>query len=215
MAISQVTYSNTFSHWLVTTNQLVTAVNTLSTGDFYKNLGTLYLNSPQTGLYVGNSAIFAGNVTISGPVGLSTTLDIRNPSYIYNTLNVSSSITGNSIRSNTILSSVNIYSSTVSVNTKLVVANSANLTGNVVITGNTKITGDSLLIGDTTLIGVTSLTGGAILDVWFPQPTLSSLSGQTIADLGGLENMDADRGVTRKIIEVEIDTQKEIGRAHV
>ena len=58
-------------------------------------------------------------------------------------------------------------------------------------------------------VGVASIAaGGAILDVWFPQPTLSSLSGHTIADLGGLENVDADRGVTRKIIEVEIDTQK-------
>mgnify|MGYP000471379805 CR=1 FL=1 len=66
MAISQITYSNTFSHWMVTTNQLVSVVNTLSFGDFYKNQGTLYLNSPTLGLQVANNAVVQGQLQVSG-----------------------------------------------------------------------------------------------------------------------------------------------------
>ena len=176
MAISQITYSNTFSHWMVTTNQLVSVVNTLSFGDFYKNQGTLYLNSGNTGLYVSNSAIFGGNVTISGPVGSGTIFEVRNPTNIYNTLNVSGIITGTILKSDSTSSSINVFTSTATVNNSLTVANSTLLTGNTRITGNTVIVGNTAFVGNTAHYGITILNGGVILD-----GTLTS-TGSIIAD---------------------------------
>lgn len=117
MAISQITYSNTFSHWLVATNQLVSNMNTLIEGNFFKNSGTLFLNSANTGLYVGNTAEFGGNVTISGPV--NSAVRIQNPTTIYNTLTVvanSSILASGFIKSNTTISSNSIFTNDLTVN---------------------------------------------------------------------------------------------------
>jgi hypothetical protein len=117
VAISQITYSNTFSHWLVATNQLVSNMNTLIEGNFFKNSGTLFLNSANTGLYVGNTAEFGGNVTISGPV--NSAVRIQNATTIYNTLSVvsnSSILASGFIKSNTTISSNSIFTNDLTVN---------------------------------------------------------------------------------------------------
>ena len=188
MAISQITYSNTFSHWMVVTNQLASVVNTLTSGDFYKNQGTLYLNSPQTGLYVGNSAIFGGNVTVSGPTG--TTLSVNNPTNIYNTLSVANLINGNLIRSDTIVSSVNVFTSTATVNTKLTVANSTTLSGNTRITGDFAVSGNTVITGNTSLSGVTRINDGMTL-VGVLNAT-GSIIANGVVDLTGNLNLTGD-----------------------
>jgi len=53
---------------------------------------------------------------------------------------------------------------------------------------------------------------GTVLDVWFPQPQLRSLNSsenhQVQRELLQLEGEDVDRDVDRKVIELEIDTDK-------
>jgi len=46
------------------------------------------------------------------------------------------------------------------------------------------------------------------LDVWFPSPSLSALSGSAPAELTALAGTDAARAVTREVISIEIDTTK-------
>ena len=59
-------------------------------------------------------------------------------------------------------------------------------------------------------VGIANIAAnGAVLDVWFPAPTLSPLSQTPRLERGALQALqgdDHDRGVTRKIVEVEIDT---------
>jgi len=46
------------------------------------------------------------------------------------------------------------------------------------------------------------------LDVWFPSPSLSALSGSAPAELTALAGTDAARAVTREVISIEIDITK-------
>jgi 2,3,4,5-tetrahydropyridine-2-carboxylate N-succinyltransferase len=46
------------------------------------------------------------------------------------------------------------------------------------------------------------------LDVWFPSPSLSTLSGSAPAELTALAGTDAARAVSREVISIEIDTTK-------
>ena len=51
----------------------------------------------------------------------------------------------------------------------------------------------------------TVAANGTVLDVWFPEPTLNQLSQAPRPDLSALISEDPDRGVIKKIIEIEID----------
>jgi 2,3,4,5-tetrahydropyridine-2-carboxylate N-succinyltransferase len=53
--------------------------------------------------------------------------------------------------------------------------------------------------------GVATLAGSTVLDVWFPAPALGALTGSPDAALSALAVDDGDRGVTRKVISLEID----------
>jgi 2,3,4,5-tetrahydropyridine-2-carboxylate N-succinyltransferase len=62
-------------------------------------------------------------------------------------------------------------------------------------------------------IGLANITTqGTVLDVWFPQPTLSALASADTSnlrtELAQLEGADSDRDVHRKLIEIEIDITK-------
>ena len=46
------------------------------------------------------------------------------------------------------------------------------------------------------------------MDVWFPSPSLSALSGAVPEELNSLAGHDVARGVTREVISLEIDTTK-------
>jgi 2,3,4,5-tetrahydropyridine-2-carboxylate N-succinyltransferase len=54
--------------------------------------------------------------------------------------------------------------------------------------------------------GIATIAKGATLDVWFPSPSLSALSGAAPAELNSLAGEDVARGVTRTVISLEIDT---------
>jgi hypothetical protein len=66
-------YANTFGEWMVNTNELAGELNTLATGNYTKNSGTLVLNSPQTSLQVSNTALFTGNLYMTGTDSRMTT----------------------------------------------------------------------------------------------------------------------------------------------
>jgi 2,3,4,5-tetrahydropyridine-2-carboxylate N-succinyltransferase len=56
--------------------------------------------------------------------------------------------------------------------------------------------------------GIATISNGTTLDVWFPSPSLSALSGAVPAELISLAGADAASGVTREVISLEIDTTK-------
>jgi 2,3,4,5-tetrahydropyridine-2-carboxylate N-succinyltransferase len=56
--------------------------------------------------------------------------------------------------------------------------------------------------------GIATISKGTTLDVWFPSPSLSALSGSAPAELTALAGTDAARAVSREIIRIEIDTTK-------
>ena len=56
--------------------------------------------------------------------------------------------------------------------------------------------------------GIATISNGTTLDVWFPSPSLSALSGAVPAELTSLASADVARGVIREVISLEIDTTK-------
>ena len=56
--------------------------------------------------------------------------------------------------------------------------------------------------------GIATISNGTTLDVWFPSPSLSALSGSAPAELTALAGTDSARAVTREVISIEIDTTK-------
>ena len=53
--------------------------------------------------------------------------------------------------------------------------------------------------------GVATMAGSSILDVWYPEPALGPLTGEPDASLVAMALPDTERGVTRKVVSVEID----------
>jgi len=53
--------------------------------------------------------------------------------------------------------------------------------------------------------GIATISNGTTLDVWFPAPSRSPLSGSAPSELVALVGADAARAVTREIISIEID----------
>lgn len=56
--------------------------------------------------------------------------------------------------------------------------------------------------------GVATLSGSTILDVWFPEPALGALAGEPDPGLLALAIDDADRGVTRQVLSLEINLEE-------
>ena len=56
--------------------------------------------------------------------------------------------------------------------------------------------------------GIATISNGTTLDVWFPSPSLSALSGAVPAELNALIGADIARAVTREVISIEIDITK-------
>lgn len=76
--VTILSYANTFGEWMVNTNQLAREVNDLAAGTYTKNTGLLVLNSSNTSLQVSNTAIFTGNIRLTGSgTVLTTTNDIQ------------------------------------------------------------------------------------------------------------------------------------------
>ena len=53
--------------------------------------------------------------------------------------------------------------------------------------------------------GIATVASGKTLDVWFPAPSLTPLSGSAPQELAALVGNDDVRGVTREIVSLEID----------
>ena len=53
--------------------------------------------------------------------------------------------------------------------------------------------------------GIATLSGSSVLDVWFPAPALGSLTSTPDESLSALAKPDADRGVTREVVSLEIN----------
>jgi 2,3,4,5-tetrahydropyridine-2-carboxylate N-succinyltransferase len=53
--------------------------------------------------------------------------------------------------------------------------------------------------------GIATISNETTLDVWFPSPSLSALSGSAPAELQALVGADAARAVTRELVSIEID----------
>lgn len=76
--VTILSYANTFGEWMVNTNELAKEVNDLAAGTYTKNTGLLVLNSSNTSLQVSNTAIFTGNIRLTGSgTALTTTNDIQ------------------------------------------------------------------------------------------------------------------------------------------
>ena len=61
--------------------------------------------------------------------------------------------------------------------------------------------------------GIATISQGTTLDVWFPNPSLSALSGAIPAELAALATADVARAVTREVVSIEIDITKAPGNA--
>jgi 2,3,4,5-tetrahydropyridine-2-carboxylate N-succinyltransferase len=53
--------------------------------------------------------------------------------------------------------------------------------------------------------GIATLAGTTVLDVWYPAPSLGSLTGQPDSSLLAMVGRDDVRGVSREIVSIEID----------
>jgi hypothetical protein len=73
--VTILSYANTFGEWMVNTNELAKELNDLAAGTYTKNTGLLVLNSPNTSLQVSNTALFTGNISLTGQ---GTTLSVAN-----------------------------------------------------------------------------------------------------------------------------------------
>ena len=56
--------------------------------------------------------------------------------------------------------------------------------------------------------GIATISLGTTLDVWFPSPSLSAISGNIPAELLALKGKDKTRGVERELVSIEIDLAK-------
>ncbi|MFM1967783.1 MAG: hypothetical protein RL590_640 [Actinomycetota bacterium] len=56
--------------------------------------------------------------------------------------------------------------------------------------------------------GIATISNGTTLDVWFPAPALSALTGSAPAELVALVGEDKARAVTRELVSIEIDITK-------
>ena len=76
--VTILSYANTFGEWMVNTYELAKEVNDLAAGTYTKNTGLLVLNSSNTSLQVSNTAIFTGNIRLTGSgTVLTTTNDVQ------------------------------------------------------------------------------------------------------------------------------------------
>jgi 2,3,4,5-tetrahydropyridine-2-carboxylate N-succinyltransferase len=56
--------------------------------------------------------------------------------------------------------------------------------------------------------GIATVFQGTTLDVWFPSPAISPLSGNIPAELLALQGEDKNRGVQRELVSIEINLNK-------
>jgi hypothetical protein len=149
--VTLLSYANTFGDWVVTTNALVVENNNLAANNYIKPSGTLYLNDPTLGLQVGNNAVIAGQLQVTG---------IGSSAYVQNNLRVDTQV----YFTNTIIGLTNSGQANIGgpllalgANNGLQVANSATIGGNVIVYQTSTLVGAANVGNTLNVIGATSL----------------------------------------------------------
>jgi len=193
--VSTISYANTFGQWMVATDALIAENNTLATGDYTKNSGTLYLSeTTKNAIQANGSVIVQKELRVQG-VASSASID--------NNLSVGGQITF----SNTTLGLTNAGQANINgqliaqgPNTSLYVANSAYIGGNTTIRYNT-ITNNIQANGTITATAL-STTGNLVTNYFTANnsaiiPTISlstKLDGNTAS--GYLNSLYLQSGLT-------------------
>ena len=134
---------NTFGDWIVTTNAVVKENNDLAANSYHKASGTLYLDEPTTALQANGISIFQGYLHSTGVSGTQVdyNLTVQGQTYLSNT--TLSLIANGQANMNGLLIAQGP-------GTSLLVANNANVQGNVAIVGNTTIANNLVVTYNTT-----------------------------------------------------------------
>lgn len=88
--VTILSYANTFGEWMVNTNELALELDNLATGTYTKNQGLLVLNSPNVSVQVSNTALFTGNILMTGN---GTTLTVTQDAEVQGNLMVDNTAT--------------------------------------------------------------------------------------------------------------------------
>jgi hypothetical protein len=168
MAIANVSLSNTFAQWIITTNQSVAELNTLKSGNYTKDTGTLFING--VGGIVGTTPVAFSNTTTLN--GVNATLYVQNNSYFSNTININSgtnsinatgSIIAPTLNISNILTGNNIVAnSTTSTLLNSTTINSTSITSNLLTSNNSVITTANSTTTNATTINNTTLNSTII-----------------------------------------------------
>jgi hypothetical protein len=141
---------NTFGNWVVTTNALVQENNNFDSSDYHKNKGTLYLDEASTSLQANGVSIFNDYVHAQGVRGAQVDYNFTVLGQV--TLsNTSLSLTANG------QANMNGLLIAQGPGTSLLVANNANVKGNLSVVGNTAIGNNLTITYNTTSGNVLSL----------------------------------------------------------
>ena len=73
--VSTISYANTFGQWMVATDALIAENNTLATGDYTKNSGTLYLSETTKNALQANGSVIVQKQLLVQGVASSATID--------------------------------------------------------------------------------------------------------------------------------------------
>jgi hypothetical protein len=154
--ISTLSYANTFGDWVVATNAVVKENNDLAANNYVKPSGTLYLSDPTLGLQSGNT-IVTGQLSVQG---------IGSSAYIQNNLRVDTQ----TYLTNTQLSLVASGQANVGglllalgSGTGLIVANTANVGGQLNVTGAARLGNTLTVAGKTQINNELTVTGNTLI----------------------------------------------------
>ena len=179
--ISILSYTNTFGDWFVNTNALAKENNEFGSNNYIKPTGTLYLNDPNLGLQVANSAIIAGQLQVQG---------IGSSAYVQNNLRVDTQV----YFTNTTLGLTNSGQAIIGKDllvlgsgTGLRVANNTLIGGTLTANGITQLNNDlnvsgNTIISNTVYVRSNTYFANSIVvnkDVW-----TNNLTTSTVATIG-------------------------------
>ena len=136
MAISQVGFSNTFSQWLVATNQAIIDLNKLESGNYTKLANTFTITSTGTAFQV-----TSGTSIFSAPVNITSTLTVDNNATFQNAVNLTATGSPLNVSNNSILGSIQVtrdstFSANISANGQIISTKPSGIAP-FVITSNT------------------------------------------------------------------------------
>jgi cytoskeletal protein CcmA (bactofilin family) len=158
-------YANTFGDWLVSTNNLVLQNNDLSSNNFYKSTGTLYLQDANLGLQVSNNAIFGGQLESTG-IGSSLTVQnngsVGGQLYLTNTTIGLIATGGANVGGQLTTNSLSVTNNSV-LNGRLTVGGNTLISNTLSVSGNVSMSNNVSILGNTTISNTVYITNNAYL----------------------------------------------------